>query len=390
MPAAEIITIGTELLLGEIQDTNTRYLARTLRDVGVDLYRTTVVGDNVERIAGVIREALGRCQIILTTGGLGPTVDDPTREAVARALGVPTVFLPELWEQILDRFQRYGRQASENNRRQAYVPQGAIPVENPVGTAPAFICEVGEACIICMPGVPREMEYLIEHVAIPYLTRRYELSGTIKARVLHAAGIGESVVDDLIGDLEMLTNPTVGLLAHPGQVDVRITAKAGSVEEADQMIESVEATVRERLGEAIYGADHETLEGVLAQELARRGWGLAVLECNLGGDLRARLERVALPQERAVVESGDCLDEGLSDRLAVLMQEKGVEAGLAVSLRPGPDKQNLTLLARSPLGEALAERSYGGPPTLGIPWAVHTALDFVRRTLVTPLEGKEA
>ena len=284
MPAAEIITIGTELLLGEIQDTNTRYLARTLRDVGVDLYRTTVVGDNVERIAGVIREALGRCQIILTTGGLGPTVDDPTREAVARALGVPTVFLPELWEQILDRFQRYGRQASENNRRQAYVPQGAIPVENPVGTAPAFICEVGEACIICVPGVPREMEYLIEHVAIPYLTQHYQLSGTIKARVLHAAGIGESVVDDLIGDLEMLTNPTVGLLAHPGQVDVRITAKAGSVEEADQMIEGVEATVRERLGEAIYGADSETLEGALATGTgpARMGAGGAGVQPGRG------------------------------------------------------------------------------------------------------------
>ncbi len=381
MPAAEIITIGTELLLGEIQDTNTRYLARTLRDVGVDLYRTTVVGDNVERIAGVIREALGRCQIILTTGGLGPTVDDPTREAVARALGVPTVFLPELWEQILERFQRYGRLASENNRRQAYVPQGAIPVENPVGTAPAFICEVGEACVICVPGVPREMEYLIEHVVIPYLTEHYALSGTIKARVLHAAGIGESVVDDLIGDLEKLSNPTVGLLAHPGQVDVRITAKAGSVDEADQMIQGVEATVRERLGEAIYGADGETLESVLAQELARRGWGLAVLECNLGGDLRARLARANLPEERVVVEEGECPGEGVEARLTAMMREMGVEVGLAVRLRPGAERQSLTLLARLPQGEEKSERSYGGPPALGVSWAVHNALDFLRRTL---------
>src|SRR5512133_3302548 len=142
MPSAEIITIGTEILLGEIVDTNARYIARQLRDAGIDLYRKTTVGDNAQRIAQALQQALERCDIVLTTGGLGPTVDDPTREAVALAMGVETEFRPELWEQIEERMSRFGRKPTENQKRQAYIPQGAIPVSNAVGTAPAFIFEV--------------------------------------------------------------------------------------------------------------------------------------------------------------------------------------------------------------------------------------------------------
>ena len=141
MPSAEIITIGTEILLGEIVDTNTRYIARLLRGLGVDLYRTITIGDNVERIAEAIRNSMAHADIIITTGGLGPTVDDPTREAVARAFNVETEFRQELWEQILEIVTRYGREASENQKRQAYVPKGAIAIKNNVGTAPCFIME---------------------------------------------------------------------------------------------------------------------------------------------------------------------------------------------------------------------------------------------------------
>jgi nicotinamide-nucleotide amidase len=162
MPTAEIITIGTEILLGEILDTNAQYLARALRDAGVDLYRKTTVGDNTRRIAQAIQQAQERCDIVITTGGLGPTVDDPTREAVALAVGVETEFRPELWEQIESRFRRFNRQPTENNKRQAYVPRGALAVENPVGTAPAFIVENGEQAIISLPGVPSEMKYLTQ------------------------------------------------------------------------------------------------------------------------------------------------------------------------------------------------------------------------------------
>src|SRR3990172_3341014 len=160
MPSAEIISIGTELLLGEIIDTNARFLARSLRDIGVDLYRKTTIGDNIQRIATAIQESLERAEIIITTGGLGPTVDDPTRDAVALAVGRPTEYHPELWEQIQARFLRYNRQPTANNKRQAYIPQGAIPVENPVGTAPSFIVEIDAKSIISLPGVPREMEFL--------------------------------------------------------------------------------------------------------------------------------------------------------------------------------------------------------------------------------------
>src|SRR5574341_821087 len=206
MPCAEIITIGTEILLGEIIDTNTAFLARALRDAGIDLYRKTTVGDNVGRIAQAIQQSLERCDIILTTGGLGPTVDDPTREAVALAFEVDTEFRPELWEQIKERFRRYNRELTENNKRQAYVPHGATVIDNPVGTAPAFVVERNERVVISLPVGQREMEYLVTHAVVPFLSQRFQLKGMIKTRTIHTAGVGESQIDDLIGDLETLSN----------------------------------------------------------------------------------------------------------------------------------------------------------------------------------------
>jgi nicotinamide-nucleotide amidase len=378
MPTAELIAIGTELLLGEIQDTNTRYLALRLRDLGIDLYRATTIGDNEERIATAIQEALQRCQIVITTGGLGPTIDDPTRQAVARALGVKNVFRPDLWEQIQNRFQRYGRVASGNNQRQAYIPEGSIPVENPVGTAPAFICEVGDGCIASLPGVPSEMEYLFLHALTPYLRQRYNLSGLIKARVLHVAGTGESVVDDLIGDLEQLSNPTVGLLAHPGQVDVRITVKAGSPEEADQKIAAMEAEIRRRLGDMVYGADGDTLESILYTKLQARGWNLAAFECNLKGALSARLDQAGFPPGTTRIESGGCAPDSLESLSATLAVNKSTVV-LSASLQPGPEKQSLTVVINTPLGSETISRTYGGPPQHGPIWSANTALDFLRR-----------
>ena len=381
MPSAELIAIGTELLLGEIQDTNTRYLALQLRDLGVDLYRATTIGDNEERIAAAIQEALQRAQIVITTGGLGPTVDDPTRGAVARALGVKTVFRSDLWDQIQARFARYGRIASGNNQRQAYIPEGAIPVENPVGTAPAFICEVGNGCIAALPGVPREMEYLYQNALIPYLRQRYQLTGLIKARVLHVSGSGESVVDDLIGDLEQLSNPTVGLLAHPGQVDVRITVKAGSREEADQKIAEMEAEIRRRLGDAIFGADSDTLENLLRSRLQKQGWNLAAFECNLNGVLSARLDQAGFPAATTTIESGGCLPSSLEDITSALAKRTAAQVVLTTSLQPGAERQVLTIIARTPQGDETATRYYGGPPQHGPTWSANSALDFLRRKL---------
>ncbi|MCA2000459.1 MAG: competence/damage-inducible protein A, partial [Chloroflexi bacterium] len=240
MTSAEIITIGTEILLGEIVDTNTRYLAKSLRGLGVDLYRTVTIGDNAERIADAIRDSMRRADVVLTTGGLGPTVDDPTREAVAKAVGVKTEFREDLWEQVAAVIARYGRAPSENQKRQAYVPQGAIGVPNPVGTAPCFIVETERNAVISLPGVPNEMELIFHESIVPYLRKRFALNELIKIRVLHCSGLGEGMIDEKIADLETLSNPTVGLAAHTGVVDIRITAKAKTESEADAMIAEVE------------------------------------------------------------------------------------------------------------------------------------------------------
>jgi competence/damage-inducible protein CinA-like protein len=381
MPSAEIIAIGTELLLGEIQDTNTRYLARILRDAGIDIFRATIVGDNTERIAQAIQEALGRTNIIITTGGLGPTVDDPTRQAVALAIGVETEFRPELWNQILARFKRYNRQTTENNRRQAYIPKGAIPVENPVGTAPAFIYETGEHSIISLPGVPREMEYLIEHVVMPYLRQRYTLKGTIKAKVLHVSGLGESQVDEWIGDLETYRNPTVGLLAHPGQVDIRVTAKADSIEEADRLIDELAKIVRQRLGDAIFGNDFDTLEEVTVKKLSALGWKLLVVECGLGGELRGALKRAHFPEEQVVVLPQVSDENNLFENISKINDEFQANAILTVNYQPGVEKQLVKIDVVSPFGKKKGSFYYGGPPASGIPWAVNMSLDYLRRNM---------
>ena len=378
MPNAEIITIGTEILLGEIVDTNAQYLARCLRDQGIDLFRTTSVGDNPERIALAIREGLRRSTIIITTGGLGPTVDDPTREAVALAVGVPTEFHPDLWDQIQARFKRYGRIPTENNRRQAYIPMGALPVENPVGTAPSFIVEIDGCAIIALPGVPREMEYLMQHAVIPYLREHYELHSMIKTRVLHTAGVGESQIDDRIADLEALSNPTVGLAAHSGQVDVRITAKAGTEIQADSLIAEVEQTLRQRLGDWIYGADQETLEHVALEALQAKGWRLAVVEAGSRGELTRRLTASAGPFLGSEVLRELSDPDTLAERTEEYRQRRQAEIGMGMTIVHGTERQEVRLILITPHGQQDFSRPFGGPPEYAPRWATHHALDILR------------
>lgn len=378
MPTAEIITIGTEILLGEIVDTNARYLARTLRDVGIDLYRKTTVGDNPERISHAIRSSLEQCEIVITTGGLGPTVDDPTRPAVALATGVDIEYRPELWEQIKARFRRFNRQPTENNKRQAYVPKGAIPVENPVGTAPAFIVEVGERSIVALPGVPREMKYLTRNKIIPYLSQRYDLTGIIKTRIIHTAGAGESQIDDLIGDLEELSNPTVGLSAHSGQVDVRITAKSDSNENADALIEPVEAIVRQRLGEWVYGADQDTLENSALLNIENKGWSLVVVEAGLQGDLVRQLAGAEGPFLGGEVLTSPPPPEELFEITNSYRQTSGAEVGIGVAIYPGVETQDVHLVLITPDKTQHYTRPYGGPPGNAPRWALHHSLDLIR------------
>ena len=275
---AEVISIGTEILLGELTDTNSVFIARIFRDLGIDIYFMTSVGDNESRISDAIRLGMSRARIVITCGGLGPTIDDMTRQSVANATERDLTFHQNLYDQIAERFAGFRMKMTENNRRQAFLPDNAVVIENPVGTAPSFIVEHGENIVISLPGVPREMKFLLQEKVVPYLQQKYQL-GIIKARTLKTAGIGESSLDDLLGDVLLNSrNPSIGLAAHSGQIDVRITAKADNETLALQMIEKMEIAIRERAGQFIYGAEDDRLENVFVDLLAQLNLNIAIVE----------------------------------------------------------------------------------------------------------------
>jgi nicotinamide-nucleotide amidase len=349
---AEIIAIGTEILLGEITDTNSVFIARALRDIGVNLFFMTSVGDNEDRIESSIRIALSRAQVVITCGGLGPTVDDMTRQGVARATERGLTFHQHLLDAIAQRFNGFKMQMTENNRRQAYVPDDALIIENPVGTAPAFAVEVGDKVVISLPGVPREMKYLFTERVIPYLREKYQLGGKIiKARVLKTAGIGESMLDDAIGkELLEASNPTVGLAAHSGQVDVRITAKADTEAEADAMIADFDAKLRARIGRYIFGADEATIDRALVDTLLTHNATLLTMETGIEPIIGARLNALqpgiasgGTFSSLAALAEAYGLNEDLPIRqlaeqtLQAACERAGITAGLAVASHSGTD-----------------------------------------------------
>ena len=389
MPSAEIITIGTEILLGEIVDTNTRFLARALRGLGIDLFRTTTIGDNTERIAEAIRDSMHRAGIIITTGGLGPTVDDPTREAVALALGVETEFREELWEQVKAVIARYGRIPGENQKRQAIVPRGALAIENLIGTAPSFIVtypslpgmseEPGamSGVIISLPGVPQEMEFIFRHSIVPYLQKHFDLHDIIKVRLLHTAGLGEGLIDEKVGEFERLANPTVGLAAHAGVVDIRITAKAENETKADCLIADVETAIRARLENVIFGVDEDILEQVSLDTAAARGWNLAVLESGLDGRL-ARMLSTAQPSNLLMVESATLQAGELAARTREVCERTKAKAALGVALFRSESEQVIELHIITPEGENSRRLTYGGPPNYSSRWAANIGLNWLR------------
>lgn len=378
MTTAEIIAIGTELLLGETADTNTRFIARTLRGLGVNLFRAVTVGDNAGRIAGAIREAMQRAEIVLTTGGLGPTVDDPTRQAVAEALGVELEYRPGLWEQVERAVRRYGRVPGENQKRQACVPRGALAIENPVGTAPAFIAETERNAIIALPGVPREMEYLLTQAAVPYLQKRFGLHEVIRVRTLHTSGLGESLIDEKIGDLEKLPNPTVGLTAHPGMVDIRIAARAGTEAGADGMIAALEQDIRSRLGLAVFGADQDSLDAAALAAASQRGWTLACVEAGAPGMLLERLARSGSPVYRGG-ERREVPAEELPGALHGALTKYAASAGLGIHLSGQEGQARVTIILITPQGSETRRPDYGGHPGNVPRWAANLALDWLRR-----------
>jgi nicotinamide-nucleotide amidase len=309
---AEIVSIGSELLLGQIVDTNASWIAKRLAESGVNLFYKTTVGDNLDRMVDILDRALDRSDVVITGGGIGPTQDDLTREAIAKVTGRKVVTDPESLEELRERFQKRGFILTKNNERQAQIPSGAIVVKNPNGTAPAFIVETERGVTISLPGVPFEMKWLVEHEVIPYLREKYGLTQMIHYRVLKVADIGESAVDDRIGHLIAdSNNPTVGVLAHPGQVDVRIAALAENIDEANTLINTVDIEVRKLLGDNIFAVDDATIESVIGELLVSNNATVATCEDLSGGSVASAIQKSADSAflQSAIINSQEALEK---------------------------------------------------------------------------------
>ena len=414
MANAEVISIGSELLLGQIVDTNASWMAQRLTEIGVNLYYKTTVGDNLGRMNEVLSQALERSDIVITGGGIGPTQDDLTREIIAEVTNRELVLDPHLKEQIEQRFQRRGLIMTANNERQAYIPKGAIPVENPNGTAPSFIVEDPRGVVIALPGVPFEMKWLFDNEVVPYLRKKFELEEIITYKVLKVAEIGESSVDDRIGHLiSGSQNPTVGVLAHPGQVDVRIAAKAANNGQAEKLIAPVEEEVRKLLGKHVFAVDNETMEDAVGKLLMQKGSTVAVYEDLTSGLVTDRMLR-ASPDHfiEGVIGNGltsimrllkstgrkddfeNILDEpeALTDELAwAIRAQAGSHFGLALHAVTDPDEQAENLAKGRTFisitdGKDFRRRdySYGGR---GLPDRTRMSLNAIELVRTTLIEG---
>lgn len=297
-PACEVLTIGTELLLGRVNDTNSAYLARVLGGVGVRVRFRTAVGDHARDMAESLEHALKRNDLVITTGGLGPTKDDLTREVVAGLAGVPLEFRQDLMDRIQALFRERGYGMSENNRKQAWIPEGSEAVPNPVGTAPGFVVEILGRPVICLPGVPRELEYLMENHILSWVRNRFRLErNRITQRVLRVVGMGESKVDAAVGDLMGEDrNPQMALLASEGEIQIVITAYGGDDAGAEERLRPLEREVRMRLGNKVFGGEGDTLEGVVDRLLREQGKTLVVLETFTSGLAAKRLHDLGSPR----------------------------------------------------------------------------------------------
>lgn len=281
----EIITTGTELLLGEILNTNVQYLSRKLNSIGFDVLYHTTVGDNPERMQQVLEQAMERADIIITSGGLGPTRGDITKEMVMEVCHTESYLDLDTWGRIDEYFRRKGIcQTSENNEKQAYVPIGAEVLQNDVGTAPGLWLEYNGKFFILLPGPPAELMDVCEKQLWPRLLQRFTDHGVIMSRTLHLRGVGESLVASKLDELiQAQTNPTIALYARYGEILIRLTAKAKNEKEAEKMLAAAEKNVRKYVDEYIYGIDDDTLGACLGRLLKEQGKTIAFAESCSGG-----------------------------------------------------------------------------------------------------------
>lgn len=288
----EILSVGTELLLGSIVNTNAQYLSRRLSELGFNVYYTTVVGDNPDRLKAALELAAGRADAVITTGGLGPTVDDLTKETIAEYCGKKCVLDEESRQRIIDRFSKNHTEIPENNFKQAEMPEGCIILKNNNGTAPGAIIENENCTFIMLPGPPSEMKPMFDESVIPYLKKFSD--GVIRSRSIRVFGLGESKVDEMLGDLMNKShNPTVAPYAKIGQVELRITAKSDTVENAKAMLTPMEQKIRDVLGDRVYGTGIDnSLENVVVELLRENGLTAVTAESCTGGMIAEKITRI--------------------------------------------------------------------------------------------------
>jgi nicotinamide-nucleotide amidase len=408
---AEVLSVGTELLLGDIVNTNAAHIGRALASIGIDCFMHTTVGDNEERIADAMSTGLKRADALIVTGGLGPTQDDVTREAIARMTGRALIRDPKIEEQLRARFLELGRPMPEVNARQADVPDGASIIETTWGTAPGLIVEHAGGVVYAVPGVPAEMEDMLARAVLPDLLRRAGEPTQMVSRVVRIAGVSESAIAEKLHEVwEMLGGETtMAYLAGGGEVRVRLTAKASDPARAEDLVEAAEASVRAALGTAIVGIDDETLEVVVGSLLLARGWSLGCAESLTGGALGSRISSTPGASEYFrgsivayatdvkedvlgvpgwVLEEHGAVSEPVARAMASGARDR-LKADVAVALTgvAGPSEQGrpvgtVVIAVAGPLGEVVREVRLPGDRNTVRTLAVSGGLNLVRLYLL--------
>jgi nicotinamide-nucleotide amidase len=355
----EVLAVGTELLLGQIVDTNSAWIGEQLAASGIDSYEHRVVGDNQPRIVAALRDMLERSDAVIVCGGLGPTQDDLTRDAIAELMGAPLRRREDLVELIAAMFSSRARDMPQNNLRQADVPEGGEPIPNPIGTAPGLNCPIGDKVVYAVPGVPYEMQRMVTEHILPDLLSRSGEDSAMVSRSLKTWGTSESGLAEMIAHrVDAQTNPTIAFLARgiEGLV-VRVTAKAATEAEARRMVEVEEKELRKIIGDLVFGVDDETMEYAVLARLRSRGWSLGVAESVTGGLIGARIANVpgasdtfrgtigayATDVKRSVL--GVTAELVVSEEAAIEMalgaqRVLGADVGIAVTGVAGPAEQD--------------------------------------------------
>ena len=396
---AELISIGTELALGQALDTNSAYLARKLAPLGMEPSYIVIVGDFKEHLREALVTAVRRSEVVILIGGLGATELDHTREVVSELTYSPLVYHEELMTGIEEFFHRVRRTPAPEHKRQAFIPEGSVPVQNPVGSAPGFILRHQGKAIIALSGIQAELQHMVSSALVPFLVERFGIRSRVHSRLLKLAGLDESLVARELGEImRSAMNPVVGLVAYPGEIHIRLTARADHRDEAISRIRDTEVAVRNCFGDFIYGADDDTLENVVARLLRARDATISVVETYTSGLVCDRLYRTGEPvlKEGRVLGPAvtDIQGEG-NDRIAerlsgMIRATTGASLGLAAvsETAAGVERTNLWVAITSSTRKQITTSLMARRPEVSQARAVAFCLDQVRRFILA--EGPAA